>query len=286
MARPIRSIDDLAEATRKDIAEAKKALDLRKIINMGLHKRATQPGLTLKQYNAKVKNRKPRKCRVCDGTGIVMPPKPRTVGVIHPSSANSCRLRLYHDIVGDLAPVQQMQAPLMVVFAIGHAIHDLVQTILTEDMEEGTFVAEPRIDMNEVQGNTDGLIDLGPYRAVLEIKSDGPSKFPNRKGPDADHIVQATGLYATALDAPFTVFLYIEKVWPHAIKQYIEVYDPLVFAKWLRTKGEPAIEGAKKGVPPVADASPAECGRCCYAYEGGCAQNLSRSAPQAFVQRR
>ncbi len=278
----IHSIDDLKHASDREIQEAMGALNLRGRVTAGLQRRSKEVGLTRAQYIAEVEkiNAEELDCAHCRGTGKLKRRVPRTVGVIHPSSADKCVLRLYYDVVGEFAPQSTFKPPLMFTFKIGHAMHDLVQEILAEDL--GTaFEPEKRIEIGTlVAGNTDGLVTIPEARAVLEIKSMG-SEYGGLKEPKGDHRVQAGGLYATALDAPFTVYLYISKDWPHDIKEYVEVYDPGVFRRWSRTKGERVQSALDSGEVPVADASPAECGDC--PYNKDCPQRLDKKNGKAFT---
>jgi CRISPR/Cas system-associated exonuclease Cas4 (RecB family) len=282
---PIHSIDDLKGAHDRDIKAAAEALNLRGRVIAGLQRKSKEVGLTRAAYLAEITaiDAEGLECHHCKGTGIWKRPKPRTVGVIHPSSADKCVLRLYYDVTGEFAPQATFKPPLMFTFKIGHAMHDLVQEILHEDLGDA-FEDEKRIEIGTlVAGNTDGLVTLPEVRGVLEIKSMG-SEFNALKEPKGEHRIQAGGLYATALDAPFTVYLYISKDWPHDIKEYVEVYDPSVFRRWSRTKGERVQESLDEGTPPIADASPAECAECPYSKD--CPQRLDKKGGKAFTVRK
>lgn len=258
-----------------------------------LTKWGNQKGFTLDEYEQAVLDAKEwRDCPACEGTGEVQGQKPRTVGVIHPSSAYSCRLRLYYDVTGEIAPQDEIKPALQFTFAIGHTIHDLVQKALAESVREGNifydrterFIPEARADMGLVSGSTDGDISFELADAILEIKTDGPSSFSKRSSPNTEHRLQAGGLYATALDKPFIVYLYIEKVWPHSIKEYVEVYDPKIFRKWWRNKGRHVKQALSEGVPPKADAKSSECRRCPYAF--ACPQVIGDKGARAFHRKK
>jgi hypothetical protein len=277
------SIDDLKGASERAIKEAGESLKLRERVLAGLKRRATAVGLTREKYLAELAaiEAEQAPCSHCSGTGVLKRKKPRTIGVIHPSSSDKCVLRLYYDVTGEYAPRSLFKPPLMITFAIGHAVHDIVQEILREDFGSA-FEDEKRIELGTlVAGNTDGLLTLPKVRAVLEIKTVGSSDFPGLKEPKGDHRIQAGGLYATALDVPFTVYLYISKDWPYDIKEYVEVYDPSVFSRWARTKGSRVNEALESGVLPIADASPAECSECHYLTD--CPQRLDKKGGKAFL---
>jgi len=278
----IHSIDDLKGISDRELKAALETLNLKGRVMAGLQRKSKEVGLTRAQYLAEMAaiDAEDTDCRHCGGTGKFKRKAPRTIGVIHPSSADSCVLRLYYDVTGEYAPQATFKPPLMFTFKIGHAMHDLVQEILSEDLG-AAFEPEKRIKIGElVAGNTDGLVTLPTIRAVLEIKSMG-SEYQGLKEPKGDHRIQAGGLYATALDAPATVYLYISKDWPHDIKEFVEVYDPSIFRRWARTKGERVQEALDKNDPPVADASPAECAECPYRQD--CPQRLDKKNGKAFT---
>ena len=280
----LHSTDDIKGASERELKEAMDILGLRARVFAGLKKRASAVGLTKAEYLAKLEADAAEDlvCHHCNGTGKHRRKPPRTVGVIHPSSADSCVLRLYYDVTGEYAPQSKYKPALEYTFKIGHAMHDLTQEVLAQDL--GTaFEPEKRIEIGTlVAGNTDGLITLPTVRAVLEIKSMG-SEFDGLKEPKPEHRIQATGLYATALDAPVIVYLYISKSWPHDIKEYVELYDPSVFRRWARTKGERVQEALDNEEPPIADAGPSECLECPYGHV--CPQRLDKKSGKTFAVR-
>lgn len=281
----IDSLEGMSAAEKKAaLKHAKKVLNVRGRILEWLHEQGTEPGHTLEEYREKLDSRdnNEMECPTCDGTGVVKPPKPRKVGCIHPSSSAECVLRLYHDVVGDLRPRPSFQPGLMITFAIGHSIHDYLQKALLDKIGAHRFDPEAGIKMGIVSGNTDGIMEIDGVRAILEIKTDGPSSFTSRRSPDKKHRLQAGGLYATALDAPVIVYLYVEKVFPHTIKEYVELYSPDLFSKWLREKHNPVLKGLETGQEPIADATRSECSSCPYNYEGGCAQVLGHTSIKTF----
>jgi CRISPR/Cas system-associated exonuclease Cas4 (RecB family) len=281
----ITSIDHLDGLSERDIKEIIGLIQVKAALLQQMRIDGEREGLTLDAYNKKVAGREPEDCKACDGTGAWTPPKPREIGVIHPSSAYGCVLKLYYDVTGEIAPRDVIRPELAITFAMGHAIHDVVQGALHRVYGEG-FTDEAPIDMvGFVRGNTDGIIyiklsDGRTVKVVLEIKSAGPSTYDGLRSPVKEHRIQAGGLYATALDAPFTVYLYVSKIWPHPMKEFVEVYDPSTFSGWWRRKGakvEKALEAraaGEKWPEPVADAKPSECGQCSYEY--ACKSSLAK----------
>lgn len=281
MKNSILSIEDLRTASEADVAAARRALSLKGRLYARLKEMGRRTGLTRAEYMAIMADKQEHDCSHCNGSGKRPVERPREVGVIHPSSSNKCVLRLYYDVTGELAPQESIKYELQVTFAIGHAVHAVVQNALAAELGEN-FHAEKKCDLNGlVRGNTDGDIWLPDAHAVLEIKTMG-SEYAGLSKPKEDHLVQAMGMYATALDAPFVVYLYISKEWPYDMKEFVEVYDPKIFERWARYKGAKVQRALETGDPPIADAEPAECGECPYAYK--CPQKLEKKGGKAFAR--
>jgi hypothetical protein len=281
-------IDDLDGLSQDEIVAAGKRLRVKERITNQLQAQGQQRGMTRAEYLDVVMKRAEHSivCPTCNGEGEIFLPPPREVGCIHPSSASSCRLRLYLDVTGELAPEEFIKPELQITFQIGHVLHDFLQKALAASLQEDGddyFSPEAKVDMGLVRGNTDGDMELDGVGGILEIKTDGPSSFPKRSSPDPKHRIQAGGLYATGLSRPFTVYLYVEKVWPHNIKEYVEPYDARVFKKWWKTKGLHVEEALQKGIHPKADATAAECAQCPYGYQDGCPQNIAKRQRQPFL---
>lgn len=290
-------IDDLDGLSKSEVKKAASRLRIKERLIRQMERQGRQIGLTRQEYLAAVMERAEHAvtCPMCGGAGKLHLDPPREVGCIHPSSAEACRLRLWHDVKGILAPQEFIKPELQITFKIGHVLHDFVQAALRASMRdddgklirpEDYFDPEARVDMGLVRGNTDGDMEFDDTGGILEIKTDGPSSYPSRRGPEAKHRTQAGGLYATGLARPFTVYLYMEKVWPHSMKEYVEVYDPRVFRRWWKAKGIHVQRALDEDQVPLADAREAECRQCPYGYEGGCDQNISKRKKRSFVHHR
>lgn len=272
----IHSTDDLKTATREEIEAARNSLRIRERVIARVESMGSQLGMTREEYLEHLASLEEHDCPTCKGTGRVKPPKPREQGVIHPSSAHTCTLRLYHDVVGSIAPRENIPWRLRVTFNIGHAIHDTIQQALLDELGPSAFIPEKKIDIGGlVRGNTDGELWLPEAHAVLEIKTAGDSTFDGLSAPKKDHLIQAMGLYATALDAPFVVFLYVSKTYPYPVKEFVLEYDESIFSSWFRSKGGKVAEALRSGQPPVADATAYECSECPYGHS--CMQKITKN---------
>lgn len=262
----IRTIDDLLKADSREVEEIRSTIDLRGYYYMGVKKNGTEEGLTIDEYEAWKAEEPDLECGTCRGSGMVKTYH-RSVGTIHASSAHGCVRRLYYDADGSFRPKQKIKPELMITFAMGHAIHDVVQKALHTALP-GRFEDEARVDLPEAfvdNSRTDGLVDLPQARVLLEIKSIG-AEFERLKEPKKEHLTQAVGIYATALDAPFISFLYVSKKWPHSVKEFVVPYDPKIYRRWWKKKGAVVEEALEAGAPPIGDATKDQCNWCPYSY--------------------
>lgn len=262
----IRTIEDLKNSSDEDIERAISSIKLKDYYYKGAREMGRTTGLTLSKYEAWKEEPATETCRTCDGTGLWKEGK-RSVGTIHASSAHTCRRRLYYDVMADHPPKQEFRPELLITFGMGHAIHDVVQKALHVSLP-GQFEDEVRVDFPEafvLNSRTDGVVELPKARVLLEIKSMG-SEFDKLTEPKKDHLVQAVGIYATALDVPFISFLYVSKKWPHSVKEFVVKYDPKIYRKWWRKKGSKVDDAIESGIAPIADADKNTCQKCPYNY--------------------
>lgn len=262
----IRTISDLNAASEEEVERALGTIKIREHYYRGTRMRGRSVGLTMDEYKAWQAEPATETCHSCSGTGKFKEGK-RSVGTIHASSAHTCRLRLYYDVVAEHPPKQEFAPELLITFAMGHAIHDVVQKALHASLP-GLFQDEVRVDFEEafvINSRTDGVIELPDARVLLEIKSIG-SEFDTLTEPKKDHLTQAMGIYATALDVPFVSFLYVSKKWPHSVKEFVLPYNHRVYKRWWRNKGEKVEQALATGTPPIADADKKTCQQCPYNY--------------------
>jgi len=262
----IRTIEDLEGLSPEEIEDIRSSIKLKEFYYLGARQMGRQTGLTLSEYEEWRQEEPVEECRTCHGTGMWKEPK-RSVGTIHASSAHTCRRRLYYDVMADHAPKTEFRPELLITFAIGHAIHDVVQKALHIALP-GNFEDEVRVDNPEafvLNSRTDGVVDLPQARVLLEIKSIG-GEFDKLSQPKEDHINQAVGIYAHSLDVPFISFLYVSKAWPYPVKEFVVPYDHKVYRKWWRKKGSVVDAAIESGVPPIADSTKSDCQQCPYNY--------------------
>ena len=262
----IKTIEDLKASTPEEIEDVRSAISLRSYYFLGMKEMGNQVGLTLDEYEAWRQKSPTKDCRSCKGTGKYKVPE-RSVGTIHASSAHMCVRRLYYDVVADMAPKTTLRSSLLITFSMGHSIHDVVQKALHLSLGEN-FQDEVRVDLNEafvINSRTDGVAELSNARVLLEIKSIG-KEFDKLTEPKKEHLTQAVGIYATALEVPFISFLYVSKLWPHEVKEFVLAYDERIYRRWWRKKGSKVEAALSAGEPPIADSTKYECRDCAYNY--------------------
>jgi len=262
----INTISDLKDYTAEEIENVRSGIDLRGYFYIGAKKMGTQVGATLEEYEDWKAKEPDLECRPCRGSGLYKAPK-RSVGTIHASSAHMCVRRLYYDVIADKAPKSNINTQLQITFQMGHAIHDVVQKALHASLGEN-FKDEVRVDLDEafvINSRTDGVCVLPTARVLLEIKSIG-KEFDRLTEPKPEHLTQAMGIYATALDVPFVSYLYVSKLWPHEVKEFVLPYNERVYKRWWRKKGSLVEAAIEAGEPPIADADKYQCKDCPYNY--------------------
>lgn len=271
--KKILTIDDLFDSTPEEIEEVLNTINLTDLYYAGAAHRGKKTGLTKKTH----KKFKPKKvpCKTCDGTGIFIK-KPRSINTIHASASSFCRTRLFYDVQAEIEPKEVIKPALQVTFAMGHAIHDCVQSAL-EDMLMEDIELEATVDFPEAMvygSHTDGIVHLPQAKVILEIKSISANEFAKLTKPKAEHRTQACGIYATATNSPFISYFYVSKGWPHDVKEFVEPYDPKVFEDWKENKLKPIEEAIETGQPPVMDTSKYECSNCKYSH--ACPQSRAK----------
>lgn len=273
----ILTIDDLLDADDEEISEVKSRINLRQAFMSGGRALGQRVGMTLNEYHAHLANPQTETCHVCSGSGVFTR-KVRSVGGIHASAAHFCRTRLYFDASGAIAPRPNFPLKLNITFSIGHGIHHFVQRAMKTHfggLEGHSFQEEVKVDLPDAMvwgSSADVLVDYPFARVLGEVKSIG-KEFDKLVAPKPEHLIQAMGIYANGLNAPFVSYLYVSKYWPHHTKEFVLPYDPSVFRRWWKKKGSLVEEGLEDGEPPVADSTKNECRQCPYGY--ACEQNLA-----------
>jgi len=170
-------------------------------------------------------------CPYCLGKGVIKH-SPRKTGVFSPSDITGCMRRQYFQLVGfksrkawDLTGNLTMD--------IGTAIHLLFQKDYLwelygpESDDPVSFEEEVKVRIPEwdLLGSGDGVFTFEKFRFGLEIKSASAKTIEKLGDPEAKYLMQNV-CYNRGLDLPGTLFLYVEKPWPHRTVQIFNGFDP------------------------------------------------------------
>jgi len=270
----IHRIADLGNAKAEEIARAISLIDLKGLVYRQMTKDGRRVGMTRAEYVELVGEAVPSPCRVCDGKGELVP-HIRSVGTVHPSSAHRCRLKLYYDVIAEVAGEEEISPELQFIFDIGHALHATIQKTLHRALPD-RFSDEVPVDLPESfieNGHADGVVEERDITYLIEIKTIGAEGYSTLTKPKEEHILQAS-IYCRALDIPFMCFLYVDKG-TGSMKQYPLAYDERVYQSWRRAKIEPIEKALEAGKEPIADAGKYECSTC--GYRKGCSQSLAKA---------
>jgi hypothetical protein len=166
---------------------------------------------------------------------------------------------------------------------IENVIMEADKSIRAMDIE---FKDEVEVNLPDVlieKGHADGVLtytlqvvldgEVIPVRVriLLEIKSIGESSFTSLKKEKDEHITQAGGIYAVALDTPFVSYLYQSKGFEGDMLEFVRMFDSHIMESWMARKFDKIEHALLTGQPPFPDmASEYNCADCRYGYPGGC----------------
>ena len=174
-------------------------------------------------------------------------PWTRTTGAYHPSSLSpgACLRALWYDRTGE-QPESNIPSDLRMLFDIGHALHDMVQSKLEKEFDD--FVSEVSVKHEALHlvGHCDGVFREKDW--VLEIKTVGESVYKNLIRPKKEHVYQVH-CYMFALDIPRTQLLYLNRANGN-MKQFIVDFDNEVFTEIANLIKSVEVFVEKNETPP------------------------------------
>lgn len=166
-------------------------------------------------------------------------------------------------------------------FKVGHAVHSMVQAWI-EDMSklEGfpktAYGAEVKVRNKElnVSGSVDDIVRFpaDPELDVpVEIKTINSRLFSTLSAPKPEHVDQVN-MYLTLKDLDFGIILYIEKDYPHGMKEFIVNKSDMtrVFDRWDQVT-EAMLLNDPSNLPREFKDGSTECKRCPSAFR--CREN-------------
>jgi len=152
--------------------------------------------------------------------------KPARLPGVHASEVASCvrKVRFTLNGASKVGPPSLKNVDLKKRFALGHAIHDMVQSALKVGAKTGNISFEEEVELADtslgkelnLRSKADGVFtfhnDEGApiARIGLEIKTEDHDAWKKITEPKEEHLDQAT-VYMAALDLPLMYFAYVSK---------------------------------------------------------------------------
>lgn len=228
-------------------------------------------------------------------------PRDDRQGHFHPSAVGGCARRNVYEYIRTpqvfMDKVEDLE-----IFRIGHAVHHLVQTIMSDLRRILTpqgidFIFTPEIPYDRdtdllyndlgIGGTCDGLLEIyhqkhgWRQRGVVEIKTMKDEKFNTLRAPKPDHLMQAN-LYAFRFDTPIIWYWYYNKDNSRR-KVFTTKADDVVLGKALdRFVSQKAHVDA--GTLPEREESFWMCPRCEYGHVCQPSTNKKTEAQKKLVQ--
>jgi CRISPR-associated exonuclease Cas4 len=184
----------------------------------------------------------------------------RKTGVFHPSAITRCARALYYDRI-NLPPKPCIPKETRMLFDMGHAIHDAIQSKLS--LVPG-FEAEVEASYKPLDlfGHCDGVFYEEDW--VLEIKTAGDSVFKSLVKPRAEHITQVH-CYMWCLDIPRAQIMYV-----HRSTGRLRVF-PITFVPEIWEQVVKTIfyinDCVSSETPPPKEVNSFTCRTCKFKYE-------------------
>lgn len=172
----------------------------------------------------------------------------RAIDVNAPSQIGGCMRARYYTRTGEKRDANSINARTRRIFDNGHKVHDRLQSYL----EEQGMLLMPEVpihnDLYNIQGHTDGILNLGEELGVLEIKSINSNGYSRLKDAKEEHKMQGL-IYLYCLEEKRK---YLRETYPtleefqasekDRIKKYISLYPHLKGGKKYSRKQKLALQ--------------------------------------------
>lgn len=188
----------------------------------------------------------------------------RRVGVIHPSEVGFCPRKMYYSYRGQRKEEAHSTKSLRI-FRHGHFIHDMIQDELSESFGEAFQREVPAVmELYDIYGHADGVIDLPEMKAGIEIKSINKENFNRLAGVQKNHKRQGT-IYQACLKLPTMVYIYYNKN-DDEVRIYTDVFDVDLWNETLELIQEIRTIVVEGDLPPPQTDNRFLCKECSYDY--------------------
>lgn len=196
-------------------------------------------------------------CYHCMGKGKIER-HPREVGIFSPSGLTRCARETYFQFIGE-AGENKNDSVSQRTFDVGTALHEWYQErylhpMFPETGEAGVVFRSEVSSKDEgisLFGHADGELSGKMFRVGVEIKTMSAKSFAKMTKPSWDYIVQNTG-YNRMNCWPGSIFLCIEKDYPHNLAQFFLGFDPDI-NDWIEERLAGIEQAAELGEPPDPD---------------------------------
>jgi hypothetical protein len=153
----------------------------------------------------------------------------RQTHCFHPSSLHRSAKELYHLYLnGD--DQREFEPRILRIFDNGHAVHDRLQRYLKDAGVLKQIEVPVESTEYEIQGHTDGIIEINGMEGVLEIKSMNQNQFYSAYEPKTDHLIQIN-IYMYCIGIPRGCLLYEckdnQELKEFYVKQDNSILDPI-----------------------------------------------------------
>lgn len=153
----------------------------------------------------------------------------RQIHCFHPSSLHKPARELYHLYLHS-NDQETFEPRILRIFDNGHAVHSRLQGYLRDaGILKQVEVPVENVEY-EIQGHTDGVIEINGIEGVLEIKSMNQNQFYSAYEPKPDHLIQIN-VYMYCIGIPRGCLLYEckdnQELREFYVKQDDGVLDPI-----------------------------------------------------------
>lgn len=151
------------------------------------------------------------------------PKDKRAKNCFHPSSLHKSAKELFHHYLeGDNS--QDFDSRILRIFDNGHAVHERLQTYL----ERAGILLQAEVPVEskeyEILGHTDGILQIGKVKGILEIKSMNANTFYSSYDPKPEHLIQVNiYMFCTGIDRACLLY---ECKDDQALKEFFVKQDP------------------------------------------------------------
>lgn len=189
-------------------------------------------------------------------------PNLRPQECIHPSEFSfvECDRRIAYELL-PIPRKEQISPRLRRIFDLGHAFHDVLQSLLSSGEEDFQEEVPVWHEATRLKGSCDGVSGVRGF----EIKSISGKGFDKLSSPKRDHTIQAT-IYSAILKLKVVVYIYANK----DTGQIADYETPLNKKAWhkIAARAERIVRMVREDkLPPKLKGKDSTCAECPFKWE-------------------